>query len=206
MRYHRFLLFGIAIIIGLGGVLAYQVLGQSYTFRGSLIEPPIPAEDFVLNDQHRQTFRLSDHRGKVVLMFFGYTHCPDVCPGTLAMFRQVKSQLGEKAEHVRFVFVTTDPDRDTPEKLGEYLTKFDPAIIGLTGDHHELEGVWDAYWVAHEKDEQADHADDYLVAHTSRVYAIDADGDLRLTYPYGIDSQALMQDVAYLVDEETASQ
>lgn len=203
MRNRNFLLFGFAIIAGLAAVLAYQELDQSYTFKGSIIEPPLPAEDFTLYDQQNEPFRLRDQRGEVVLIFFGYTHCPDVCPLTLADFKQIKAELGAEAGRVNFVFITVDPERDTPERLAEHIANFDPAIVGLTGDRTELEAVWNAYGVYAAKAE-AGSASGYLVDHTARVYAIDANGDLRMTYAFGTESEAIAQDVAHLLDEKVS--
>lgn len=205
MRYRSVLLFGLAIIAGLAAVLAYQELGQSYTFKGSIIEPPLPAEDFTLYDQQNEPFRLIDQRGEVVLIFFGYTHCPDVCPLTLADFKQIKAELGAEAGRVNFVFITVDPERDTPDRLAEHMANFDPAIIALTGDRVDLETVWKAYGVYAAKAEAAS-ASGYLVDHTARVYAIDANGDLRMTYAFGTESEAIAQDVAHLLAEKPSQQ
>jgi protein SCO1/2 len=98
-------LIAIAAVMGIWA----ETFSQAYTFRGSLIDPPMPAPDFTLNNQYGQPFRLSEQRGKLVLIFFGYTNCPDVCPSTLAQFRQVRTQLGTQAERVQFVFITVDP-------------------------------------------------------------------------------------------------
>lgn len=193
------------MIAGLAAVLAFQKLGQSYTFKGSLIEPPLPAEDFTLYDQHNQPFRLSDQRGEVILIFFGYTHCPDVCPVTLADFKQLRAGLAADASRVNFVFITVDPERDTPERLAGYLANFDPAIIGLTGDREALEAVWKTFGVYAAKAETGS-APGYLVDHTARIYAIDANGDLRLTYAFGTESEAVAQDVALLLEETVAQQ
>lgn len=205
MKYRDYALFGIALLLGLVALFATRVLGLSYTFKGSLIDPPLPAEDFTLKDQHGQTFHLGGHRGEVVLIFFGYTHCPDVCPVTLADFRQIKEQLGDKADRVKFVFVTVDPERDTPERIAQHLANFDPDFIGLTGEPEELRAVWDAYGVYADKSE-AGSASGYLVDHTARVYVVDGSGNLRLTYAFGTENQAMAQDVDHLVDEEAVTQ
>jgi protein SCO1/2 len=204
MKYRNYTLFGIALLLGLAAIFATRVLGQSYIFKGSLLEPPLPAEDFALKDQHGQSFRLSDHHGEVVLIFFGYTNCPDVCPVTLAGFRQIKERLADKADRARFVFVTVDPERDTPERIAEHLANFDPAFIGLTGEPDELQTVWKNYGVYAEKAE-ASSASGYLVDHTARVYVIDVNGNLRLTYAFGTDNLAMAQDVDHLLDEEAGS-
>ena len=105
---------------------------QSYEFKGTLYTDPQPAPDFELTAPNGERFRLSDHQGEIVLMFFGYTSCPDVCPTTLAEARRILEKLGEDGDRVTFLFITVDPERDTPEVLGTYTTAFHPAIVGLT--------------------------------------------------------------------------
>ena len=192
---------GLGVVIGLLLVfIIWQVAAQRYTFQGSLIEPPVPAQDFELTDQQGNTYRLSDQKGKVVLIFFGYTHCPDVCPVTLSEFKQIKAQLRDDAENVEFVFITVDPDRDTSEKLASYLVNFDPDFVGLTGETSDLVDVWGNYGVYQEKQESSSAAG-YLVDHTARVYAIDINGNWRLTYPFGMEPEKMLQDVRHLIRE-----
>jgi len=192
----------------IGGLIALVVLAiagaetllQAYQFRGSVIDPPVPASDFSLQDQNGQAFQLGDQRGKIVLMFFGYTNCPDICPLTLAQFKQARAQLGQQADRVRFVFITVDPERDTEEKIKTYLGAIDPAIVGLGGSQAELEQVWRAYGVYRQKQpgqSQNDYAD--LLEHSSRVYLVDTQGNLRVTYPSGLVSDDVVQDVKYLL-------
>lgn len=199
MKVRNVLLFSFAILLGLAAVFATQVLGQSYTYKGSLIEPPLPAEDFTLTDQHGKVFHLGDHRGEIELIFFGYTNCPDVCPVTLANFRQIKEQLGDKSGKVNFVFITVDPERDTAERIGEHLANFDPSFIGLTGVQQDLKRVWDAFGVYVEKVDNGSAAG-YEMNHTARVYVVDQSGNLLLTYAFGTESQAMAEDVAHLLD------
>jgi protein SCO1/2 len=218
MRLSNYLLFGVALLAGLGAVLAAMFLGRSYTYKGSLIDPAAPASGFSLTDQHGQTFRLSDQRGDVVLLFFGYTNCPDECPATMANFKQIKSGLGAKAGRVRFVMVTVDPQRDTPGQLGDFMAKFDPTFIGLTGSLPQLQAVWKAYWVSEttssesgQASDQSGHAhdaaaDNYEVGHSTYVYAIDVNGNLRLTYALGTNSQLMAEDVSHLLDEKVDRQ
>lgn len=197
----KFGLIGVGVLVGVAlALIGWQVFNP-YQYQGSLIEPPIPAADFELTDQHGDGFRLSDQQGKVVLIFFGYTHCPDVCPVTLSEFLRVKEALGEQAGQVRFVFVTVDPERDTPQRLGQHLQNFDPDFIGLTGERAALEQVWADYGVYAARAE-TDSAAGYLVDHTARIYAIDKQGNWRLTYPFGMEVEKLIQDVIHLVAEK----
>jgi protein SCO1/2 len=163
-----------------------------------LIDPPIPVDDFTLQRPDGQSFTLSDQQGKVVLIFFGYTSCPDVCPTTLADFKQIRARLGDAAGNVQFVFITVDPERDTPERIGQYVTTFHPAFIGLTGSQAELESVYAGFGVFVEKEDTGSSAG-YLVSHTSRVYVIDQDGKLSLTFPFGMEAEAMAEDIAHLV-------
>jgi protein SCO1/2 len=195
---------GLAFAFGLAGLAVAAVLAVTLLrrepFHGSVIEPPAPAQDFTLDNFDGRPFRLTDQRGKVVLLFFGYTSCPDVCPTTLAEFRQLRERLGSRAGDVVFVFVTVDPARDTPEKIGSYLTLFAPDFYGLSGPADALEPVYRAYGVYAEKQEGGSAAG-YLVTHTSSVYVIDRGGNLRMTFPYGTPLEDMLADVRRLLAE-----
>lgn len=187
-------LVGMAIIVSL-------VFRKPYTFNGALIEPANQAPDFALTKSDGSVFRLSEQRGKVVLLFFGYTSCPDVCPVTLANFRRVHSRLMERAMNVKFVMITADPERDTPDKVATYAAQFNPDFIGLSGSRTELETIWAAYGVFVEKDDTGSAAG-YLVNHTARIYVIDRQGNLRLTFPYGLDAESMELDIIQLLNQE----
>ena len=196
------------VLGGLIAVVALAIAGaemfvQAYKFRGSAIDPPVAASNFTLEDQNGQAFQLGDQRGKIVLMFFGYTNCPDICPTTLVQFKQARAQLGGQAERVRFVFITVDPERDTADKMKTYLGAIDPGIIGLTGSQAELETVWKAYGVYRQK-QPGQSPDEYadLIEHSGRVYLIDTQGNLRLTYPFGLQGDDVVQDVTYLLKQK----
>lgn len=187
----------------LGMIAVFLLLGPTrpYTFQGSLIDPPVAAPPFELTDVDGQSFHLSDVDGQVVIMFFGYTSCPDVCPVTLSDFLRIRSQLGNQAKNVSFVFITVDPERDTPERMKKYLTNFDLEIIGLTGERSDLEPVWSSYGV-YEAMVEGGREDNYLVDHSSRIYVINADGDLLLTYLFGTENKVIAEDVRHLVSRQ----
>jgi protein SCO1/2 len=130
-----------------------------------------------LTDQTGRPRRLEDWRGKVVVLFFGFTHCPDVCPTTLADLSQVMKQLGPDAERVQVLFVTVDPERDTPEVLGKYVGAFDPRFLGLYGDAAATQRAAREFKVFFEKRKSADG---YSVDHSGQTYVIDPQGRLRL--------------------------
>jgi protein SCO1/2 len=194
----------ITIGVIIGGLLSlaagWLIIGQDYTYQGVLIDPPAPAADFVLSDQNGNLFRLSEQRNQIVLLFFGYTYCPDICPVTLSDFQRVKNSLGKKAEQVRFIFITVDPERDTRERIQTYLANFDPEFIGLSGDQQALEEVWKDYGVYIEKQE-LNNAGGYLIDHSARTYLIDKHGNWRVNYPYGMDPNGMVLDIQHLLRE-----
>ncbi|OQY89614.1 MAG: hypothetical protein B6D39_09490 [Anaerolineae bacterium UTCFX2] len=189
----------LGIALGLGGT--YYYLDRQYTYQGVLINPPAHAPDFRLTDQNGNPYQLSSRTGKVVLIFFGYTYCPDVCPVTLSEYKQIKASLGAQSADVDFVLITVDPERDTPERLRTYLENFDPAFIGLSGTETQLEAVWSNYGVYRQR-QPGESALGYLVDHSARIYAIDPHGQWRLNYPFGMEPERVSQDVAHLLREK----
>ena len=154
----------LGLVIVLGGWLFYD---RNYTYTGSLIDPPAKAADFTLQDQNDNPFRLSDQHGKTLLVFFGYTHCADICPVTLTRFKEIKRLLGEQANGVEFVFITVDPERDSSAQIKSYLGQFDPGFIGLTGSQDALQDVWQKYGVYREK-VPTGNGSDYEMDHSTR--------------------------------------
>lgn len=191
------ILAGVGALLGLA-LIAAAVIARPYTYNGSLIEPPTPAQDFTLTSGDGSLYRLSDQKGKVVLLFFGYTTCPDVCPATLSEMKQMRDRLGDQADKVEFVFITVDPQRDTPERIGQYAAAFDPSITGLSGTEAELEPVWNGYWVYRSISKQ-ESAAGYLVDHSARTYLIDKSGNLRLTFAFGTPVDDILQDVRHVL-------
>lgn len=189
------------LIIVLVIFAGFYFLAQPYAFQGSLIEPPLPTADFSLKQADGKIFRLSEQQGQFVLLYFGYTFCPDVCPTTLYDLARAKERLGKDASEIQVLMVTVDPERDDPDHLEKYVTTFDPSFIGLTGDITELETIWSDFGVYRKKNE-TNGASGYLVDHASRVYVIDRNGDLRMTFPFGMEFEAMADDLAHLLDSE----
>jgi protein SCO1/2 len=195
----KYTLVGLGAAIGLVIVFgAWWFAQRNYRFQGSLIDPPVPAADITLADQNGNVFQLSEQKGKIVLIFFGYTHCPDVCPVTLSQFKQIKQQLKQGAENIEFVFISVDPERDTPEVIGRYVTNFDASFLGLSGSPAELASVMKSYGVFAQKTND-DGQGNYLVDHTARTYLVDQQGNWRLTYPFGMETEQIIADVSYLL-------
>ena len=139
--------------------------------------------DFTLTAQDGQPYTLSDHDGEVRLLFFGFTHCPDICPTTLLELKKVYAQLGSSGEEVKTLFVSIDPERDTPEILGAYLGSFDLPVLGLTGSVEEVEQVIGAYAGWFERVDQ-DSAAVYTMDHSTRSYLLDREGKVRYIFSY----------------------
>ena len=170
--------------------------GQS-GFRGTAYNEPYPlAPYFELTHSSADLFRLSDQRGKIVLLFFGYTSCPDVCPTTLAELNQALKQIGDKANSVQVVFVSVDPDRDTPERVQEYVSRFNPSFIGLSGTATELEKIWADYDIFREI-VQSDAG--VIVNHTARTILIDEDVAMRLSYGFGTPVDDIVHDLELIL-------
>jgi protein SCO1/2 len=192
--------FGLLLLIGLVGILVL-VFQRPAKLYGGVLDPAFPATNISLTRHDGSQFELTHYRGKIVLLFFGYTSCPDVCPTTMAELRQAISELKEEdATQVQVVFIAVDPDRDTPVRIQEYANHFSPDFIGLSGSLEELKVVWDAYGVYREV-ENTDSALSYLVSHTARIYLIDKAGDLRLTYAFGTSPEDIAHDLRILVNE-----
>jgi protein SCO1/2 len=138
-------------------------------------------------------------RGKVVLLFFGYTSCPDICPTTLAELKQALEKLGpEKAQQVQVIFVTVDPQRDTPERVQEYVDHFNKDFIGLSGTESDLAAVWRNYGVFRENVEGTSAAG-YIVNHTARVTLIDQDGNMRVSFAFDTPVDDIVHDLKLIL-------
>ena len=186
----------LVVAIGLGIILGFL---QEYAFNGVVYENPKPAPQIILDGSDDAQFNLKSLSDKIVLIFFGYTSCPDVCPSTLSDMKRVTKLLGDDADSVQVIFITVDPDRDTVENLNSYLSLFDPKFLGLTGAVSDLEKVWDEYGVYREVDTSSKTAAGYLVNHSSRLYLIDQKGRLFLTYGYGTSPESIAEDIEYLI-------
>jgi protein SCO1 len=196
----KILLVGLMALLLIGAVAAgVYVFGQPTGFRGTTYaEPYPPAPEIALTRANGEELRLSDLRGKLVALFFGYTSCPDICPTTMAELNQAMEQLGDRAGDVQVVFVTVDPERDTPERVQEYVNHFNPDFIGLSGSEPELATVWNGYGVYREIVEGASAAG-YLVNHTARVTIIDRQGNLRVSFPFDAPVEDVVHDLKLLL-------
>jgi protein SCO1/2 len=197
----RILLVGFVSFLLIGLVAAGVFLfSKPAGFRGTMYaEPYPPAPEIELTRDNGANFRLSEMRGNVVLLFFGYTSCPDVCPTTMAELKQALETLDENdTKQVRVLFVTVDPGRDTPERVQEYVDHFNPDFIGLSGMEPELVKVWNDYGVFREI-VKGNSAAGYLINHTARITVIDRDGNLRLSYALETPVDSIVHDLKLLL-------
>lgn len=140
--------------------------------------------DFSLTNHDGQPFALSSLRGKVVLIFFGYSSCPDACPTTLSKLSSVARRLGDDKGKIQALYISVDPDRDTPPVLKADMANFSIGAIGLTGKKDDIDAVVKQYAAAYEIVPTPESAAKYTISHTTSVYALDSQGRVRMTFPY----------------------
>jgi protein SCO1/2 len=171
-------------------------------FRGVDLTGASYARQLSLPDQDGKPRSLADFKGKVVVVFFGYTQCPDVCPTTLAELAQVKKSLGADGERVQGVFVTVDPERDTPELLKPYMTSFDPSFVALRGNAEQLKDAAREFKVYYAK-VPGKTPESYTMDHTAASFIFDTQGRVRVFARYGAGAQALADDIKLLLNERS---
>jgi protein SCO1/2 len=180
------------------GLLALVLAACGYEYRGAVLDPPKPLDDFTLEAADGGAFTLSDYRGQVVLVYFGYTYCPDVCPATMFQIARAVDALGDDASDVQVVMVSVDPARDTADQLGRYVANFDRSFVGArTDDLALLDGVLAQFGAFYEIDDTG--GGDYLVSHTPAVFVIDREGGLRLIFTYGATGEDMAADLRHLL-------
>lgn len=166
-------------------------------FKSTNISGATFARDFALTDHTGQTRRLADYRGKVVVLFFGYTFCPDVCPTTMGETAAALKALGKDADRVQVLFVTLDPERDTQALLSKYVPGFDPRFVALRGSRADTDALIKEFRLAAQK---VGDGPNYTIDHTAGSYVFDAQGRVRLFVSYGGGPEALAADLRLLLD------
>jgi protein SCO1/2 len=152
-----------------------------------------------LTDHNGKRRTLADFKGKVVVLFFGFTHCPDACPTTMMELATVAKQLGPDAERMQVLFVTVDPERDTSEVLRQYVPSFNPTFIGLSGTSDETARAAKEFKIYYQK--QAQPGGSYTMDHSAGTFVLDAQGRLRLFGAYGAGAVPLVHDIRLLMKE-----
>lgn len=196
MYKRRFPLLLVLAALILAGCSVPEQLGGAHQFTGTLIETAKPLADFTLPDQNGQQFQLSAQQPNLVLLYFGYTNCPDFCPATMGDWKQIKQELGADAAQVRFALVSVDPERDTPEALKSYVERFDPAFMGLRPTSEQVTAFGREYGFPVEivQDAAGAHHHD-PTRHGTYSYLVDRTGGLRMIFRYDIDPRAVVSDI-----------
>ncbi|WP_157670583.1 SCO family protein [Chitinibacter sp. GC72] len=167
-------------------------------FQGSDLSQTKIGGEFELVDHHGKTVRLADYAGKVVVIFFGYTSCPDVCPTTLAELRTTMAELKEQAKDVQVLFISVDPERDTQSLLSQYVPAFHPSFIGLSGSKAQIDAVVKSYRAIYQKQGKDKN---YTVDHTAGSYLLDRSGQTRVLVNYGVGAATFTHDIQLLLAE-----
>jgi protein SCO1/2 len=186
------------------GLLAAALLAACGPGKPSFKSVDVTGADFgrelTLTDHTGKTRTLADFKGKVVVVFFGFTQCPDVCPTTLVEMKAVKEKLAKDGERVQVLFVTVDPERDSPELLAKYVPAFDPSFIGLYGDAEATARTAKEFKVFYKK-VPGSSPTNYSVDHTAALYIYDPSGRLRLFAKHAQGADALAHDIKLLLDQ-----
>lgn len=171
----------------------------------TLIDPGREVRAFRLPSSAGGQLALEDLRGKAVLLYFGYTHCPDFCPLTLAEYKSVKAQLGELAQQVTFVFISVDGARDTAPVLTEYLARFDPEFVGFSGDDATLAQIQPDYGFYYRRRVDTTTSAAYLVDHSTRTYVIDPQGELVASFTYDTSTGDVASAMRWWIENGSAA-
>jgi protein SCO1/2 len=198
-------LFSVVVGLGIGLVIAFAVvtLGPGggpapASLTGTLVDPPLPIEDFTL-DAGSGPVSLSDLEGKWVVLFFGYTSCPDVCPFTLVHLHEAMEELGpDLSSQAKVVFITVDPERDSPRRVADYVAQFNPGFIGLSGTAADLEAVREQLGIVVEPGGSTGDGG-YLVDHTASLRVLDPQGRMRLILPFDASGPQMADDLRELM-------
>lgn len=187
-----------SLICAIGAVLVALSVGGAALFFGSdgRLGPigsgkALVGGPFELTNQDGKRVKSSDFAGKYMLVVFGYTYCPDICPSELQVVSAALDEIGPSADRIQPVFVTVDPTRDTPQVMKDYVANFHPGFVGLTGSEEDISAIAKAYRVYYRKAEQADPSIPYLMDHTTLVYLMGPDGEYLTHFAYGTNVASL---------------
>jgi protein SCO1 len=168
------------------------------TLHGTLLDPPLPAAEFSLTSGGGVTVGPQDFRGRLVVLFFGFTNCPDVCPLTMQNLAMAMDGLGDRADQVQVILVSVDPERDPPDRVDWYAGRFNPSFIGVTGSDDELRAITSAYGIFYARADVEGDAE-YTIDHSASTLVLDRRGDLRMIWPFDTPGDAMAADLRYLL-------
>ncbi|HZX71115.1 MAG TPA: SCO family protein [Rhodanobacter sp.] len=198
MKLLSFRLLALPFLLVVGLILAGCHSATPLPFRLTNLTGHMPQLEFTLTNDEGKTVSAADYQGKVVLLFFGYTHCPDVCPLTMAHLHVVMQRLGKSADGARILFVSVDPARDTPAVLHTYVNAFDPHATGLAGKPRAIEALVKRYRSAFTR-EPSSKDGNYEVSHSSAIYVFDRDGNPRVLFTPADKQDDLVHDLQLLL-------
>lgn len=158
-----------------------------------------PVADFELDSTLGKPLALSDFADRYTVLYFGYTTCPDICPTTLADLGKAEQLMGAAAERMQVIFITVDPERDTPQRMRDYLAYFSPNFIGLSGSLEDTERIASQLGVVYEKRYHSDSATDYLMDHTATVIVLDPQRRPQIIFPYGVTGEQMASDLLAVI-------
>lgn len=194
----RALLVMLLTIGALAAIVAAISLLRPYRYHGWLLTTDKPPVDIALTRHTGEPMRLSDYRGKLAVLYFGYTFCPDACPTAMSALARAMKRMGSKANQVQVFMVTVDPERDTADVLGQYVTHFDPRFIGLVGTPEEIAAAAAVFDIFYQKSATTS-ASGYLVDHTTSIMVVDREGRLRLVLPLDTPAEDIASDLSHLL-------
>jgi protein SCO1/2 len=192
-----------AVLLGACDKLTGQGAGTSGTFKAVDVTGADYGRNLALSDQNGKLRTMADFKGKIAVVFFGYTQCPDVCPTTMAELAQVKKAMGADGERIQGIFITVDPERDTAEVLKGYMASFDPSFIALRGTPEQTAAIAKDFKVFYAKVPGKTDGS-YTMDHTAGSYIFDTQGRLRLFTRYGSGAEALASDIKTLLATASA--
>jgi protein SCO1 len=197
----RLMLFPFVLLSSFLFLLNLSASADTEALKSGVFDPPRLAPDFTLQSSKGGELTLSQTRGDLVVLGFGFTHCTEVCPITLATLARVRKQLGTLADDVQVVYVTVDPEQDSPTRLREYLTVFDSTFIGATGTQAQLAKVQQEYGIVAAK--ATNKKGEAQVHHSSYIYLIDTAGYLRALVPFGKSADDIVHDIKIVLKTPT---
>jgi len=177
-------------------ILASCAKNAEFKFNGSDISNANLNSSFERLSHTGEIKKITDFKGSVVAIFFGFTHCPDICPTSMQELKFIKESLGKQSDKLQVIFITLDPERDNQSLLNSYVPSFDKSFIGLTGSQDDINRVASQYKIFHMK---VGEGDSYTIDHSSGIYIIDKDGKIRVRHPYGSKVESIIEDIQHLI-------
>ncbi|KRP07924.1 MAG: hypothetical protein ABS29_06655 [Methylophilales bacterium BACL14 MAG-120920-bin58] len=177
-------------------ILVSCAKNAEFKFNGSDISNANLNSSFELLSHTGEIKKITDFKGSVVAIFFGFTHCPDICPTSMQELKFIKESLGKQSDKLQVIFITLDPERDNQSLLNSYVPSFDKSFIGLTGSQEDINRVASQYKIFHMK---VGEGDSYTIDHSSGIYIIDKDGKIRVRHPYGSKVESIIEDIQHLI-------